>query len=263
MTRARYRIRTLRGSTFEDEKDVLAHLETARRTKAGKPESLIRKHGNWPSLDLSDAMVARYEKRDAREMQEAASRRARGEKLPCPLVRYTGEFEANAFGRRDEIRISARVQTPQGTWAPGGHLTASLSNGHFVVDAVHVPFRILSGCPGVGHGFYEAAQKLACKHGTTIAGSNVRSPFAQRFWQKQVEKGRARCAPKGAGVYTDPLEMLVSDLEAGRVTVPQYNDLVRRLPPRPPNDEWPCSTVPLLSCETATLRGLKKRRRSR
>lgn len=50
---------------------------------------------------------------------------------------------------------------------------------------------------GIGTRLYEHAAKIACREfGAPLASDVQRSGFAQGFWKKQVDKGRAKCVVK-------------------------------------------------------------------
>jgi hypothetical protein len=46
---------------------------------------------------------------------------------------------------------------------------------------------------GVGTRIYEQALKLACKHQRRLTSDTSRTVYSEKFWRKQVRKGRARC----------------------------------------------------------------------
>lgn len=269
MTRARYRIQSLGG---------------------GRPkvEKLIRAHGDWQELKITQARARVYEERDHHAMLDAAENKV----AFCPKATY--HVERNTGVRT--IRIRAFVGG-----VGVGHLDANESGGTtppeyldsayyglrppqakmYVVGSASVELPVLVNCPGLGTRLYEAAAKEACRRGGVLAGSDLRSPYSEAFWQRQVKNHRAKCHSDygRAAVYSYPLQQTVAHLDAGRLTVPQYNKLIRRLPanPEPRNRDddahWPgrCGSIYLRPCKGPkeapvivpdnTLRGLRKRAR--
>lgn len=59
---------------------------------------------------------------------------------------------------------------------------------------------------GLGTKLYEVAADAACDLGLPLVSDQVRSPFAEAFWRKQVAKGRAYAVEGGRGgsVYPGP-----------------------------------------------------------
>jgi GNAT superfamily N-acetyltransferase len=58
---------------------------------------------------------------------------------------------------------------------------------------------------GIGTRLYAAA--FACDENRTLGSDSQRTAFSEGFWQKQVNKGRARCATEWAHrVYADPTQ---------------------------------------------------------
>jgi len=159
----------------------------------------------------------------------------------------------------DAGTISVRAYVAAGSgWKVAGTLTAQTDeDGRFVIGSAFVPLALLATCPGLGTGMYEAAATAACEYGSVLAGSGQRSAFSERFWKRQVLKGRALCVGDEASVYESPHADLRSALELGKINVPQYNNLVRGLPERPRNGYWKCETIPLRKCGKSpmTLRG--------
>lgn len=134
---------------------------------------------------------------------------------------------------------------------PVGTLEVSGSHGALVVASIDVtgPRR-----KGIGTALYEAALDLACRTRLTLRSDQMRSPYAESFWQKQTTKGRARCLPGKGDFYMEPSYRRMSPEERAS------------LPARPANDEWGCKQYEITKpCETATLdrslRGVGRRRR--
>jgi hypothetical protein len=263
MTRRRYRIESLRGVEWleptPDGPTRRKEADPRRRNWNDWAEPLITSHGNWPDFRFSADEQAALEKRDAPAMAAAAARKARGETLPCPRVKYRSTYEAAKRGINATITVSAEVQDAGGRWAPGGELFAEKEGSHFAVNSSTTPLELLATCPGLGTGLYEEAMKLACKKSAVLGSSKLRSAFSERFWKRQLKKGRAVCLGSHAEFYNSPHYSLRVRLMDGRINVPQYNALVRGLPAFPDKGAWPCEYVTLKACGEKSLRGLRSR----
>lgn len=92
----------------------------------------------------------------------------------------------------------------------------------------------------LGTRLYEQALEYACARGGRLVSDTVRSQNAQRFWEKQVSKGRASC------IDARPGTVLPSD---------------RKGAPK----KWPCRVYAITTCPQggADLSGLRRRRRKK
>lgn len=50
---------------------------------------------------------------------------------------------------------------------------------------------------GIGTKLYEQAVKFACNKGARLRSDTLRTLYSDRFWQKQIAKGRAFCLTPG------------------------------------------------------------------
>lgn len=223
---------------------------------------LIRAVGGWQAFTWSEREAQHLEQRDAAEIKAAI---AAPPPEPCE-PNFVEEFRSGL--------LTVRAYLPGRPHDAAGSLTAERDNSSgqtiFKVGGAFIrDYRVLASCVGIGTKMYEAAARAACKHGGVLAGSAMRSAFSQGFWVRQLEKKRATCKGDGAGVYPYPQSELREALKDGRVTVPQYNQLVANLPATPDTHRWPCMYVPLKACKGTkedpiifpdnTLRGLRKK----
>ena len=261
---------------FREKKALTLALKNAadfpkeRRSKkkpTGKIEPLIRAGQGWSMLEFSEEQAQLYEKRDAKVMKAYAE----GYAPPCPLKKYVVEEDDQGFRVLAIVRQKGRKGVAEG-WAEVGSLRAwrDSANGPYVAHWSETPYSVLATCPGLGTGLYEAAAREACKRGTTLAGSDMRSPFSEKFWKRQVKNGRATCnTDTYASIYGTPVGSLRYALTNGAISVPQYNKLRKNLPARPTAPPyWECANVPLKACTGKvrlrlpvdnTLHGLRKR----
>lgn len=223
-------------------------------------ERLINGHGGWKGITFGPSQVTRFETRDRAAMITAAENKAKGIKPTCPRMRheYIPPYRPNADSA---IRVKAEVQEADGMWVSGGFIEAYPKHGYYVVSTSEVPLHLLARCPGLGTKLYETAAKVACQQGTSLAGSPMRSAFSERFWQRQVQKGRANCGAGKADTYDSPMWTLGEALRTGDITVPEFNNLVRGLPAMPRGNKWDCMLVPLKNCPVDSLRGLRGAKR--
>jgi hypothetical protein len=77
----------------------------------------------------------------------------------------------------------------------------------------HIPDIAPVGLLNVNEGFrrcriatqmYEALQRKSCELGLRLASDKYRTDATERFWRKQVEKGRAQCVVGEGGVRLGP-----------------------------------------------------------
>jgi hypothetical protein len=260
-----YRENKAQIQAFKNAADLEKKARRAKK-KRGGIEPLIRDGGGWWKLQIKEEDARRLEQRDALAMRM----HAKGVTAPCPLTRYRvrdgRNSEVGAFTILAEVR-----QQDSNRYKEIGSLRAypDFDGGPYVVHWSSTPYSILATCPGLGTKLYEAAAREACKRGSWLAGSPQRSPFSEKFWKRQIQKGRAVCGGGGAEIYDPPVEDLRDELNRGKITVPQYNKLRRNLPRMPESRMWPCRYVPLTACQgparsprlpkDGTLRGVKKR----
>lgn len=95
---------------------------------------------------------------------------------------------------------------------------------------------------GVGTKLYERAAAVARARGVKLYSDAARTEASQGFWEKQVRKGRAKCARKGAG--------------ARKIRMTPGRDIVEE------RGRWPCLEY-VLKPEAHDLSGVKKSRRKR
>lgn len=206
--------------------------------------------------------VERIERRDRQAIRDWAE----GYRPPCPIAEYKVQDRSS-----DEFVIQPLVQDAQGNMNPVGSLYANRSPGErtrWISGSADVPIETLAACPGLGNGMYLAAANEACKRRGRLTGSSMRSVFSEHFWKKQIEKGRAECDDsRRADYYRTPLKKAITALEDGKITVPQFNELRKRMPEGGPDfGRWDCEYVPLKRewCKTPkpkrTLRGVQRYR---
>lgn len=109
---------------------------------------------------------------------------------------------------------------------------------------------------GVGTVLYEKLLRSACADGRPVRSDDLRSHFAEAFWQKQFQKGRAACvAGDGGMVYPGPLASL-------RRREPALAAEIEKTLPQPTaSGEWPCKRYTIKnSCAVESLKGAKRRR---
>ena len=224
--------------------------------------------------------MAALEERDAQAMKEWAA----GFRPPCPVARY--EVKDKHYG----FAVKAYVADADGEWLEVGSLEAKEEGmGEFVSGYSDVPIPTLAACPGLGNGLYLEAAKEACRRDGILMGSDHRSVFSEYFWKKQIKNKRAKCRDPeeepwsgddddddyrdrddepemGARYYSYPAEKAVNYLLRGEISVPQYNELRRRMPKLDPYTErWDCANVPMkeswcrLPESEKSVRGVKAR----
>ena len=229
-----------------------AVLPPPKKRRTYNPAKLIRDAGGWEEFHWTPAEARRLEERDSAAIATAMSNTPK----VCPIATYR-TLRANSSG----FQILA--------YANGvhvGQLSADMSmkpgGKTYVVSAAAITdYDVLSRCPGIGTGMYEAAARLACEQGGVLAGSGSRSVFSQKFWARQVHAGRATCGGGAASIYWQAMWKLQEDLRYSQLTVPQYNQLVANVPKKPATGNWPCAYVPLKACPAPpSLRGLRRKK---
>jgi hypothetical protein len=104
----------------------------------------------------------------------------------CPTLAFTESTSNDSYEAQAHTRAGALV----------GKIKANREGArHLGVSWVSVSPNYMR-C-GIGTRLYTVAAHAACKEGLRLASDDLRSPFSQAFWEKQVAKGRARCVRKG------------------------------------------------------------------
>lgn len=203
------------------------------------------RQGGWEELTFSRHDVMAFEARD-RDAIEAARRRiarSQSEDLFCPVVEIEHELSPGTLAIYAYANIDGK-RTHVGTLA--AHADTVDGERVFVTKSADIEeYGVLADCPGVGRRMYERAAEVACGLGGRIVGSRLRSAFSEKFWKRQVTKGRATCRGSTAEVFMHPLHRLREALEDGRITVPQFAQLTCGIPSRPTTERWGCEYVPL------------------
>lgn len=153
-------------------------------------------------------------------------------------------------------------------------LVGTLGVDEFKGDFVTLAIEVVA--PGarrkrVGTRLYEAANAYACRQGGRLLSDTTRSPFAENFWRKQVQKGRAMCVTSGKESAFEPGKVVYGRYyaiweDAEHI---QLSERERKNLPEPARDErgrpfWPCRQYGVTKpCEVATLEGVRRRRGTR
>lgn len=102
-----------------------------------------------------------------------------------------------------------------------------------------------------GTRLYEFANQTACQRGLRLTSDAERSQYAEAFWRKQKDKGRAECIAKGRAVFYAEPTRLLSPEERAKL-------------PQPEGDSWPCKRYGVPKpCEQSSLEGVKRRQQKR
>lgn len=123
----------------------------------------------------------------------------RGPKL-CPPLRFKCEDEGTAeYGPI----ITCRAINVEDGQEEAGWITLErakhLDTQEFESDFMQIgmvrafPRRRDEARCGVGTRLYETALAEACRRGLRLSSDTSRTRFSEKFWKKQVEKGRAEC----------------------------------------------------------------------
>lgn len=95
---------------------------------------------------------------------------------------------------------------------------------------------------GVGTKLYTHAATIARERGVPLYSDSARTKASQSFWEKQVRKGRAKCARKGRG--------------ARKISMKPGSDIVEE------RGKWSCQEY-VLKPDAKDLSGLPRRRKRR
>lgn len=107
-------------------------------------------------------------------------------KRACPRLHFKRIDLRDPAGRILATRIEARTKA-KGPLVGAITLRNGIRVSHIAVEPA------MQRC-GVATRLYERAAKIACvEHNTPLKSDIERSKAAQGFWEKQVDKGRARC----------------------------------------------------------------------
>jgi hypothetical protein len=273
------------AANFKKAQDSLPQSSIATRQKwikKAKPQDvegvIVENDDHVLGIYLNDHDVEALEERDAQAMKEWAA----GFRPPCPIAKY--EVVDKHYG----FKVEAYVEDDAGDWLKVGSLEAKDEGGDFVSGYSDVPIPTLAACPGLGNGLYLEASKEACRRDGVLMGSDHRSVFSEYFWKKQIRNKRATCREPdpnyssgdddddddyrddemqmGALYYPGPARDAERFLRNGQISVPQYNELRRRMPSLDSYTErWDCQNVPMrkawcrLPESEQTVRGVKAR----
>jgi hypothetical protein len=272
------------AANFKKAQESLPQSSIATRQKwikKAKPKDvegvIVEDDDHVLGIYLNDHDVEALEERDAQAMKEWAA----GFRPPCPIAKY--EVVDKHYG----FKVEAYVEDDAGDWLKVGSLEAKDEGGDFVSGYSDVPIPTLAACPGLGNGLYLEASKEACRRDGVLMGSDHRSVFSEYFWKKQIRNKRATCREPdpnyssgddddddyrddemqmGALYYPGPARDAERFLRNGQISVPQYNELRRRMPSLDSYTErWDCQNVPMrkawcrLPESEQTVRGVKAR----
>lgn len=151
------------------------------------------------------------------------------------IVRCTNDYEPGVVSFRAKVdgRKVGRLDT---------YLNErdALTVGVIEVDKAYRRSRI-------GTRLYEAAAREACRQGKVLGSDSLRSPFAEAFWLKQIERGRARCVGSGG----DTFEAHRAPAGLPQPTIGPGGKLT-----------WPCFTFEVKApCAVTSLEGVRRKRR--
>ena len=228
--------------------------------------------GGWSEFEFSPEEAEELEYRDRRAIAAVQKRIAdyhAGKQYPCPRAQITGTYDDGGIHVSAHALIGDKME-----YVGGLHARKMRVGGRdvFVSGASNVEhYDVLADCPGIGRRMYERAAEIACQRKSVLVGSRMRSAFSEKFWQRQITKGRAKCGPGGSSVHEEPHKRLRQQLLDGRVTVPQFIQLTCNVMDEPAGD-WKCGHVSLVEsvCPTPPdprakidLSGLRLRGRGR
>ncbi len=108
---------------------------------------------------------------------------------------------------------------------------------------------------GLGTRMYEQALAFACQKDMPLVSDSKRSEFAEAFWRKQQDKGRATCVKGRGRLYEFPMRELKKKVSAER-----FRAMVEKLPKASPAG-WECNRYEIRKpCSVDSLAGVKRRR---
>lgn len=100
--------------------------------------------------------------------------------------------------KSDKYGVTCRARTSGGTV---GQIHLSRIRDHDdLLEVRFIQIEKSSRRCGIGTKLYEEAARLAAEQGKRMASDTSRTRATQRFWEKQVEKGRAQCIQAGLAV---------------------------------------------------------------
>jgi GNAT superfamily N-acetyltransferase len=114
-------------------------------------------------------------------------KRAKHERA-CPILTFETDM---LVGQRPQGAEITAIN-PKGKPIAWIEIRMNPDGGAIRATVIHVR-RDMRRC-GLGTQLYERAAKLACEMGYPLSSDYSRSANAQKFWEKQVAKGRAICA---------------------------------------------------------------------
>lgn len=165
----------------------------SQTAKPQRAEKLIQEGDGWDAFEFDNDEAERLNRRDAQAIQDYAA----GFRPACPIITY----ESAKAGNR--ITITAFAQDADGEISEVGRLRADKEGPDYVVHWSDVPFLALATCRGLGTNLYQEAANYACDLGYRLAGSAHRSPFSQRFWDRQITNNHAFCGGEDSEDYED------------------------------------------------------------
>lgn len=165
----------------------------SQTAKPQRAEKLIQEGDGWDAFEFDDDEAERLNRRDAQAIQDYAA----GFRPACPIITYE-RAEAGSH-----ITIKAFAQDADGEISEVGRLRADKEGPDYVVHWSDVPFLALATCRGLGTNLYQEAANYACDLGYRLAGSAHRSPFSQRFWDRQITNNHAFCGGEDSEDYED------------------------------------------------------------
>ena len=165
-----------------------------------------------------------------------------GKAAPCFIAAEKDGVRVTACLKSSAVELTARRNGRE-----VGHAFLDTVKGSIVVGEIEVEEAARRG--GVGTRLYEAAVAVGCRAGLPVASDSMRSPYAEAFWRKQQNKGRAACVPGRGSVYDQPTRGRSSD----GLPIPGEDDAG--------DPAWQCERyIVRAPCDVRTLAGLRRRR---
>ena len=201
--------------------------------------------GGWTDFEFSPEEAEELEYRDRRAiaaMQKRIADYHAGKQYPCPPAWIHGTFDDGSIHIQAHALVNGKKEYVGGLVARPSRVGGK---NVYVSGASNVEhYDVLADCPGIGRRMYERAAEMACEKKSVLVGSRMRSVFSEKFWQRQITKGRATCTPGGSSIHEEPHKRLRQQLLDGRVTVPQFVALTCNVMEEPAGD-WKCGHIPL------------------